>query len=154
MICYKDMTFCQFYENCKNGEKCFRALKDEVKKDAEKLGLLISRFTDLPGCYKEKSIKYRKRPIIVEAFQMTKERRGNNVDWPEWLHKAWNLDKEDEGAVYPSKSLNSDGTDELMINTLEGCHLINFGDWIIKGVEGELYPCKPDIFIKTYEKVE
>jgi hypothetical protein len=41
--------------------------------------------------------------------------------------------------------------DKLTIETLEGTHLANPGDWIIKGVAGEFYPCKPDIFEKTYE---
>lgn len=41
----------------------------------------------------------------------------------------------------------------IAINTLEGEHIANYGDYIIKGVQGELYPCKPDIFLKTYEEV-
>lgn len=46
-------------------------------------------------------------------------------------------------------------TDKVMyIETLEGIHKANPGDWIITGVHGEQYPCKPDIFAKTYEKVE
>lgn len=43
--------------------------------------------------------------------------------------------------------------DLLEIVTLEGKHLVSWGDWIIRGVKGELYPCKPDIFAATYEKV-
>lgn len=59
--------------------------------------------------------KYRKKPIIIEAYQTDKE---------------------------------------MIIDTLEGQMKANIGDWIIKGVNGELYPCKPDIFEKTYEKYE
>ena len=99
-------------------------------------------------------MKYRKKPVVIEAFQMTKERRSNNVDWPEWLHRAWNKGQEEEGSVFPSDFPDSDGTDRLMIKTLEGNHLVSWGDYIIEGVSGELYPCKPDIFEKTYEPVE
>lgn len=42
----------------------------------------------------------------------------------------------------------------LMIRTLEGDMRVSYGDWVIKGVNGEFYPCKPDIFAKTYEEVE
>jgi len=97
--------------------------------------------------------KFRKRPVVIEAFQMTEERRRDNSDWPEWLHRAWNLDKLGEGCLYPSQWPHSDGTDELMIHTLEGSHLVSWDDFIIRGVHGELYPCKPDIFEKTYEEV-
>ncbi len=47
-----------------------------------------------------------------------------------------------------------DGDDSLRISTLEGQMSVSIGDWVIQGVEGELYPCKPDIFEKTYEEVE
>ena len=96
--------------------------------------------------------KYRKKPVTVEAFQMTEERRWNNNEWPEWLHEAWNKNPEDEeGALCinladPERNL-------LVIETLEGAHHITWGDWIIQGVEGELYPVKPGIFAKTYELV-
>ena len=47
-----------------------------------------------------------------------------------------------------------EGQGELYIKTLEGIHHVSIGDYIIKGVKGELYPCKPDIFEQTYEVVE
>lgn len=96
---------------------------------------------------------YRKKPVVIEAFQMTEDRRGDNRDWPEWLNLAWNKGHDEPGAVFPRDFPDSDGTDELVIHTLEGMHLVSFNDYIIKGVNGELYPCKPDIFEKTYEKV-
>jgi len=98
--------------------------------------------------------KYRKKPVAIEAFQMTIERRQDNSEWPDWLHMAWNKEYEEEGSVSPSEYPNSDGTDRLVITTLEGIHLVSWGDWIIQGVQGELYPCKPDIFEATYEAVE
>lgn len=99
----------------------------------------------------EEGVRYRKKPIVIEAFQMTKDRRSSNVEWPEWMHKAWQLDRETPGSLYPTEPGKSEGT--LSICTLEGNHLVSWGDWIIKGVNGELYPCKPDIFEKTYEPV-
>ena len=97
-------------------------------------------------------MKFRKKPIVIEAFQMTLERRFNNIDWPQWLHEAWNKPDLSEGAL----TIDPDDTkrEKLVMGTLEGVHRILWGDWIIKGINGELYPCKPDIFEKTYELVE
>ena len=94
--------------------------------------------------------EYRKKPIVIEAFQMTIERRWNNFEWPEWLHEAWNGDPS-EGAVWCDPD---DPQKKLVCGTLEGVHHIDFDDFIIQGVRGEIYPCKPDIFEMTYEKVE
>lgn len=100
---------------------------------------------------------YRKRPIVIEAFQMTKERRWDNSEWPEWLNRAWQKEP-GEGSVW----INPDAdmapghasAEELVCGTLEGVHRIDWDDWIIQGIKGELYPCKPDIFAATYEKVK
>lgn len=97
--------------------------------------------------------KFRKKPVVIEAFQMTKERRMDNRDWPEWLNRAWNLDVREVGAVFPKDYPLSRGEDPLVIATLEGNMTVSFDDWIIRGVKGEIYPCKPDIFASTYEEV-
>jgi len=94
-------------------------------------------------------MKFRKKPIEVEAFQMTKPRRWDNSEWPGWLHKAWNLHPETPGCLYCMPENNQ----ELFISTLEGDHRISWNDWIIRGIKGELYPCKPDIFDATYEMI-
>lgn len=96
-------------------------------------------------------MKFRKKPVVIEAFQMTEERRINNTNWPEWMHRAWSFERGLPGSLYPTDEGTCDGT--LSIGTLEGQHLVSWGDWIIKGVKGELYPCKPDIFEQTYEPV-
>ncbi len=92
--------------------------------------------------------RYRKRSIEVEAFQMTEARRWHNNDWPNWLHLAWNLEIGVPGAFWCD-------VDEphtfLHISTSEGVQNIDWDDWIIRGVEGEIYPCKPSVFEKTYE---
>lgn len=82
---------------------------------------------------------------------MTKERRLNSADWPSWMHSAWQLKRGEPGSLYPTEEGTEDGT--LSIGTLEGPHLVSWGDWIIRGVNGELYQCKPDIFEATYEPV-
>lgn len=82
--------------------------------------------------------KYRKKPIVIEAVQ--------------WTGKMANVislvghDLPTAGRPYPDGS--------LLIETLEGKMVVQKGDWIIKGVNGEFYPCKPDIFEKTYERVD
>ena len=88
---------------------------------------------------------YRKKPVVIEAIQYT----GNNGN---------ELNKWSDGAVIDSPVLepregNPSGT-YTQIKTLEGVMTAIPGDWIIKGVNGEFYPCKPDIFDKTYELVE
>ena len=94
--------------------------------------------------------QYRKKPVVIEAFQMTESRRMDNAEWPMWLHQAWNKDRDSEGALQ-RVDMNATLPDALEIVTLEGKHLVSWGDWIIRGVKGEIYPCKPDIFAATYE---
>lgn len=98
--------------------------------------------------------KFKKKPVVIEAFQMTKERREDNSDWPEWLNRAWNKPWGETGAVTGEDYPRSQGNDRLMIHTLEGKMLVGWDDFIIQGVNGELYSCKPDIFAKTYEEVK
>jgi hypothetical protein len=96
-------------------------------------------------------MRYRKKPVVIEAFQMTEARRKDNSEWPMWLHQAWNEDHDTIGALYPSDYPNSDGADLLRIQTLEGNQLVSWNDYIILGVCGEIYPCRADIFEQTYE---
>lgn len=95
-------------------------------------------------------MKYRKKPVVIEAFQMTEARRWDNSEWPNWLHLAWNNKFGEMGALWcdpePPHTY-------LHITTLEGNMNVMWGDWIIQGVKGEIYPCKPDIFEATYDPV-
>jgi hypothetical protein len=77
--------------------------------------------------------KFRKKPVVISAVQWT----GANVD-------------EILGFILPVGSARRAGND-LLIETLEGTMSASPMDWIIKGVKGEFYPCKPDIFAATYE---
>lgn len=93
--------------------------------------------------------RFKKKPVTIEAFQMTPKRRKSNEDWPNWLHAAWQKDESEVGSVSPQQ----EGTDGglLFTRTLEGVMAIDWDDWIIQGAKGELYPCKPDIFALTYD---
>ena len=85
--------------------------------------------------------KFRKKPVVIEAFQF-RDTSHKNMAMPQWF-----LD-----AVEAKQAF--DLSDHLIIKTLVGDHRANIGDWIIRGVKGEIYPCKPDIFDETYELVE
>ncbi len=87
-------------------------------------------------------LQYKKKPVVIEA---TKYTGSNDFEIENWSR----------GAVYPSPVLepneqNPSGS-YLQIKTLEGIMTAIVGDYIIKGVKGEFYPCKPDIFELTYD---
>lgn len=88
--------------------------------------------------------KYRKKPVVIEAVQATGAPESNReiIDWTRWSPTPASMD------AHPERGRS------LSINTLEGAHWVAPGDWIIKGVQGEFYPCKPDIFEATYELAE
>ena len=99
-----------------------------------------------------KAMKYRKKPVVIEAFRYDGDLKGSDGKYyvPEWAIKAF-----DNGVMYFKSPLSPMLPPcELYIKTLEGTHHVSCGDYIIQGVNGELYPCKPDIFEKTYEEVK
>jgi hypothetical protein len=86
---------------------------------------------------------FRKKPVVVEAMQYTRE---SCPVVSAWVYEATN--------DHPADIIDGCcGVEPLIIQTLEGEMTAQPGDWIIKGVNGEFYPCKPDIFEKTYEPV-
>ncbi len=80
-------------------------------------------------------MKFKKKPIVIEALMW----KGDNFEQMVQFFGKFEDYFETKGF--------------LVINTLEGRHKTNKGDWVIKGIKGEFYPCKPDIFEQTYEKV-
>ncbi len=82
--------------------------------------------------------KFRKKPVVIEAVQITDATFDDPHPNPEHI----------AGPIYDPVNRT------VIIATLEGTMLANVGDWIIRGVKGELYPIKPDIFEATYEPVE
>ena len=95
--------------------------------------------------------KFRKKPVVIEAFQITSLTRNDNKDWPTWLSQAWQKENNEKGAFFPVK--DKVNGERLAIQTLEGMQWVTMNDYIIQGIEGEIYPCKPNIFDKTYETV-
>lgn len=95
---------------------------------------------------------FRKKPVLVEAFQITRATRADNRDWPEWLNLAWNTSWPSIGAVSCEDYPQSNGDDRLVVMTLNGSVRLDWDDWIVRGVAGELYPCRADIFSATYER--
>ncbi len=81
--------------------------------------------------------QYRKKPVVIEAIRWM----GNNASTDEIKRFCPSV------IIHPA-------TGYPIIPTLEGEMLVTVGDYIIKGIKGEFYPCKPDIFESTYDKVE
>lgn len=81
--------------------------------------------------------KYRKKPVVIDAVQ-----------WDGNMSTLSGL------GTFEGQLRQDLLGDEIDIETLEGTMTANVGDWIVKGVSGELYPVKPDIFEKTYERIE
>ena len=89
-------------------------------------------------------MKFRKKPVVIEAVRCSDVLYMAKVSWsnmPSWINVAY-----ENGDILFLP-------DEVNIATLEGIRVALRGDWIIQGVKGELYPCKPDIFEATYEAV-
>lgn len=86
--------------------------------------------------------RYRKKPVVIEAWQI------NALDYDEMCEiVAWC-----GGVAIDSGATEyMDGEHIIAIDTLEGRMYADPGDWVIRGVQGEHYPCKPDIFAATYE---
>ncbi len=82
--------------------------------------------------------RYRKKPVVIEAMQFTEESKDQCFNFV---------------ACNRIAARGPDGDPRLRIQTLEGEIEARLGDWIIRGVQGEFYPCKPDIFEATYEEV-
>ena len=88
-------------------------------------------------------VRYRKKPVVIEAFKWTGD--INQEEYPEWI-----IDSIKNGYIrtYGQPKIY------MEIDTLEGTHIASRGDYIIKGIKGEIYPCKPDIFEATYDVAE
>lgn len=90
-------------------------------------------------------MKFRKKPVVIEAVEvkyLIAEFFQRKALWPTWATEA-----------FESGELQI-GEHSVQVRTLEGEMVGEFADWIICGVKGELYPCKPDIFAATYDPVD
>ncbi len=95
-------------------------------------------------------MKYRKKPVVIEARQLTEQDHHDVYLWVE--SHIGSFDVNDNGIHMSGVSIDAEDG-RMVIATLEGHMKADPGDWIIKGVQGEFYPCKPDIFEQTYEPV-
>ena len=90
-------------------------------------------------------MKYRKKPVIIDAVQLR---------WDTWNEMC---EFAGVGRLEDNKPSGIEGLPDnkigMHIPTLEGLMIAKENDWIIKGIKGEIYPCKPDIFAETYEQV-
>jgi hypothetical protein len=83
--------------------------------------------------------QYRKKPVVIEAVRYQPPTNCREV----WAFMGWSYSD--------SERCGCDATTPVYIKTLEGVMAANPGDWIIRGVKGEFYPCKPDVFEASYE---
>lgn len=93
---------------------------------------------------------YRKKPVVIEAIELRYDNISDVLDFMVGKNKF--EDSFEDSRLEVIDSVRQTG--KLKINTLEGDVVASIGDYIIKGVQGENYPCKPDIFKQTYDLVE
>ena len=104
-------------------------------------------------------MKYKSIEIIIEAFQMTKSRRLDNSEWPNWLNQSSQKSITDKWSLFCANDGSLDGQQftPIFINTPKGVIKVDWDDYIIKqssAKEEILLICKPDIFEASYEKVD
>lgn len=98
-------------------------------------------------------MKYRKKPVEIEAVQFTENNKKEVLAFLGYIPSIDYIPEDTTTQERFSDYLYDLTRDGIMIKTLEGDMKASLGDYIIKGVNGEFYPCKPDIFLKTYEEV-
>lgn len=84
-------------------------------------------------------MKFRKKPVVIDAVQFFSKDKSTQIN---------------VCFGTPNPTVNPNLVDKYWVSTLEGALMVSEGDWIITGVKGEHYPCKPDIFEATYDLVE
>lgn len=94
--------------------------------------------------------KYRKKPVVIDAFQYDGDLMGSDGKYyvPDWAVKAL-----EDGVIHFGSLKLDEPPCEMFIDTLEETHHASVDDYIIRDVNGEIYPCKPDVFEKTYDEI-
>jgi len=102
--------------------------------------------------------KYRKKPVVVEAFQLTESTIKDRTFWPDWLKAAFDKPRDDRGAVWLQCDEVNTGDDDVSLFTLFRVRMFTGtlygvdGDFIVRDESGNIQPCNPATFLKTYEK--
>lgn len=98
--------------------------------------------------------KYRKKPVEIEAMQMPSDPTSTEaMEIYQWIEQS--IGSVDPYGPQDDPGVSIDPADGLiLIRTLEGDMKVSLGDWVIRGVQGEFYPCKPNIFAATYDSVD
>lgn len=96
--------------------------------------------------------RYRKLPLVVEAERVPVYQEGGDITW--YLNESIRIGEWCGGITHMMLQDDEHGGPRIEIQTLEGVMWVRPGDYIVKGVHGEFYPCKGDLFVKTYEVVE
>ena len=126
---------------------------DALRAEVERLKAVLERIAKPRGGYVSEiqheaaeavrktsgSAKYRKKPVLVDAWKFVP-----GMPAPDWVHPSWFKQSVVQFA--------EEATSMILIPTLEGVFEVRPGYWLIRGVKGEVYPCKPDIFEATYER--
>ena len=90
-------------------------------------------------------MKYRKKPVVIEAFKWTGGQ--DQIEDPQWI-----IDAIKNNIVWFGVDCENDSNPIMLIETLEGTHIANVGDYIIKGIKGEIYPCSL-IYLRLHMKM-
>ena len=98
-------------------------------------------------------MKYKKKSMMIEAFQMTREHRQDTSSWPEWLNEACQRNRDEIGAVYRSAPV-SIGMGRFVLVTLGGARVIYWNYYIMQRRDGRLLVCDPNDFKDNYDIVE
>jgi hypothetical protein len=101
-------------------------------------------------------MKYLQKAVLVSAFQMTKERRTTNLEWPNWLHEAWAKPVVENGSLFCSRDygvMEREILTPLYIQTPQGTKRVEWGDWIILGDEGDLRLMNHDDFMEMHGRM-
>lgn len=107
-----------------------------------------------------RNFRYRKKPVVIEAFQVTPESIETMIGWPAWMLDAWAKKPGDMGALWgedgPQVLDNMPAEDishwYLMVGTVDGAKPVPWRHYLVQGVKGELCTCDPGIFAATYER--
>ena len=100
-------------------------------------------------------MKFRKKPVVIEAILLPRDCfEGAPVAMASAMERAEKKFRRFAPQAFDKWKWRGGANPGLVIPTLEGDHLASPGDWIIRGVQGEFYPCKPEIFAVTYEVAE